>query len=61
MTSYTTAIKGIAVVTLVGSATMTPKTRQKVIAFLRRQANFLKTNHARIANHYRARYVEMPK
>ena len=61
MTSYTQkAGKGIAVVTVAGAASWSPKTKQKVIAFLRRQANFLKGNSHRLAKRYRARYVERP-
>jgi hypothetical protein len=61
MTVFTQAGKGIAVVTIDGGATMSPQTRDKVVRFLRRQANFLKTHGDRFSKRYRARYMEKLK
>lgn len=55
------AWKSVAVVTIDGGASMSPKTRQRVVQFLRRQANFLKTNGDTFSRRYRARYLEGPQ
>ena len=50
-------LKSAAIVTIVRAADMTPRGRKNIVAWLRRQAQFLETAYAELSPRYTARWV----